>query len=111
MTNYPETENEISKTLSEEELENLKVVADYLCMDHLGDMCSFPRFEECFGAFFIDKEINLPSVFKDICGKKRKYITFKRLINSYIKYKTNNENCSKDFLNFMKLLNEIILKK
>ena len=111
MRKNSKSKTNIRSPLTEEELETLKAIADYLCMDHLGDMCSFPRFEECFGAFFIDSEINLPEVFKDICGKKHKYITFRRLINAYIKWKTNSEKSSTDFQNFMNLLNKVIFIK
>ena len=73
-------------------------------------MCSFPRFEECFGTFCLDPVINLPQVFKEICGNKRKYITFRRLVFSFIKWKQNPNLGSEDYQNFMKLLFEELIK-
>ena len=43
--------------ITEEELEKIKTIAEYLFMDQYQDMCSYPRFEECFGAFFINQSI------------------------------------------------------
>ena len=60
--------------LSEEELTKIKTISEYLFMDQYQDTCAYPRFEECFGAFCLEKSIDLPKVFKSLCGKKRKYI-------------------------------------
>ena len=105
---YNENNNE--KFLNEEELEKIKTYSEYLFMDQYQDMCSFPRFEECFGAFCLDPIINLPQVFKEICGKKRKYITFRRFLFSFIQWKKNPNLGSKDYQIFMKLLFEELIK-
>ena len=96
--------------ITEEELEKIKTIAEYLFMDQYQDMCSYPRFEECFGAFFINQSIDLPKIFKEICGKKRKYITFRRLLFSFFQWKKNPNVGSNDFQFFMKILYEDLLK-
>ena len=107
-SSYAEQNKEM--VLNEDELEKIKTISEYLFMDQYQDMCSFPRFEECFGAFCLDPMINLPQVFKEICGKKRKYITFRRLVFSFIKWKKNPNIGSEDYQNFMKLLFEELIK-
>ena len=96
--------------LSENELEKIKTVAEFLFMDQYQDTCSYPRFEECFGALIINEEIDLPTVYKSICGRRRKYITFRRLIISYNQWKRNPERNTQDFQKFMKFLYKDLLK-
>ena len=107
-SSYLEKNNYLN--LDEEELDKIKTIAEYLFMDQYQDMCSYPRFEECFGAFTLDKSIDLPKVFIEICGKKRKYITFRRLVFSYYKWKQDPNFGSKDYQNFMQLLFGDVLK-
>ena len=103
-------QNNINSIINEEEFEKIKTIAEYLFMDQYLDMCSYPRFEECLGAFFLDQSIDLPKVFREICGKKRKYITFRRLLFSYIQYQNNQNIFSKGFYIFMETLYKDILK-
>ena len=90
--------------VSEEELNKIKTIAEYLFMDQYQDTCSYPRFEECFGVFMTKENIDLPIVYKTICGKRKKYITFRRLIISYNQWKKNPEKNNKEFQKFMKLV-------
>ena len=102
-------EKNANLNMTEEEFTKIKTIAEYLFMDQYQDMCTYPRFEECFGAFYLEKSIDLPNVFKEICGKKRKYITFRRLLFSYYQWKQNPYIGSKDFQSFMNILyNELI---
>ena len=96
--------------LEEEELNKIKTIAEYLFMDQYQDMCSYPRFEECFGAFCLGQSIDLPKVFIIICGKKRKYITFRRLLSSYNEWKKNPNSRNKDYQAFMELLYGDLMK-
>ena len=100
----------ISLNISEEEFTKTKTIAEYLFMDQYQDMCTYPRFEECLGAFYLQKSINLPEVFKEICGKKRKYITFRRLLFSYYQWKQNPNLGTNDFQIFMQILYNDLLK-
>ena len=68
--------------ITNEELEKLKVLGEYLIFDQYKNVASFPRFEECFGLLFEEySSESLQKIYKDICGKSHKYITFKRIIN------------------------------
>ena len=96
--------------LTEDELDKIKTIAEYLFMDQYQDNCGYPRFEECFGAFITQDKIDLPTVYKTICGKRKKYITFRRLIASYIQWKRNPDKQPQDFQKFMKLVYKDLLK-
>ena len=81
----------INKTeITNSQISLLKTICDYLIVDRVKDFSTFPRFEQCFGPLFSDKnDFQLSEVFKEICGKNKKYITFRRLISSYIIWKSN----------------------
>ena len=73
--------------LSELEDSQLKTICEYLFFDQFKDYATFPRFEQCFQPLFNEVNISLDSVFKEICGPKKKYINYPRLVNAYRKYK------------------------
>ena len=78
------------------------MICDYLILDRFSDISSFLRFEKCFGPLFSKENKKfLPDVFQEICGPKKKYITFGRLIIAYIKWKSNSSN-NESFNKFMK---------
>ena len=97
--------------LSEEELNKIKTVAEYLFMDQYQDNASYPRFEESFGAFCLEKSIDLPKVYKTLCGRRRKYITFRRLISSFNQWKKNPNKFNADCTKFLDLVYNNLLKK
>ena len=84
--------------ITKEELDKLRICADFLFFDQYKDMASFPRFEECIGTLVSD-DLSLETIFQEIVGPKRKYITFRRLIKAYLEYKKGNlsENTQKFF--------------
>ena len=88
-------------------LDKLRILCDFLFFDQYKDMATFPRFEECFSVITKEMNINLENVFKDLCGEKRKYITFRRFIKGYLKY-TKNEVSEDTKKFFDKFLNEIM---
>ena len=94
------------------EIGAIRMISDYLFVDRVKDMSTFPRFEQCFGPLFSDEEnFNLLEVYKEICGEKKKYITFRRMISSLLKWKSK-KSTNKDFNYFMStLFNNIIQKK
>ena len=101
--------NKIEITNSEIAL--IKTVCDYLIVDRVKDFSTFPRFEQCFGPLFSDKnDFQLSEVFKEICGKNKKYITLRRLLSSYIKWKSNLSK-NNHFNYFMSSLFNNIIKK
>ena len=97
--------------LDEEELVKIKTISEYLFMDQYQDSATYPRFEECFGAFCLEKKIDLPKVYKILCGKKRKYLTFRRLISSYNQWKKNPNKHNEDYKKFMDLVYKNLLKE
>ena len=45
-------------------------------------------------------KFNLKNIFKEICGPNKKYITYPRLFQAYVAYKTNSEEKSLEFKKF-----------
>ena len=90
----------IGLKLAPEALEKIKIVSDYLFFDQYKDMASFPRFEECFGVLTVGKNIDLPEVFKQIVGEKKKYITFRRMIRMYYRIQEGGKKLSENTKTF-----------
>ena len=92
------------------EIAKIAMVCDYLVLDRFQDLSSFIRFEKCFGPLFSNEKSNfLFEVFQEICGHKKKYITFGRLISAYLVWKSKlskNENFNK----FMSILFNQMIK-
>ena len=84
---YPEIE---TKKINNEEISNLELakiamICDYLVLDRFTDISSFQRFEMCFGPLFNKENENfLFEAFTEMCGLKRKYLNFGRLISAYL---------------------------
>ena len=96
--------------VTNEELIKIKILCDFVFADQYKDSASFPRFEECFGILVKDLNIKLQQVFMDICGPKRKYITFRRMIKAFLNYKNKNRRNSDDFNKFMDCIYKEALK-
>jgi hypothetical protein len=86
------------------EIAKIAMICDYLVLDRYQDISSFLRFEKCFGPLFSNEKPNfLFEVFQEICGSKKKYITYGRLIYAYLIWKSklsNNDNFNK-FMNIV----------
>ena len=65
--------------ISNLEISKIGMIYDYLVLHFIQEYCSFFRLEKCFGPFF-PKEPHkfFPDVLKEICGPKRKYISYGR---------------------------------
>ena len=96
--------------LTEEELNKIKTISEFLFMDQYQDSAAYPRFEECFGAFCLEKSIDLPKVYKTLCGRRRKYLTFRRLISSFNQWKKNPNKYNEDCTKFLDLVYNHLLK-
>ena len=73
------------------EIAKIGMIYDYLVLDRFQDYCTFFRLEKCFGPFFSQEPMEfLPEAFKEICGEKRKYISYGRLILAYTKWKSKS---------------------
>ena len=87
----------------------IKTLCDFLFFDQFQDTATFPRFEQCFQPLFNNiKNISMETVFKDICGPKKKYITYKRFAKAYLNHKNGKDNSEDIKLFFDKLLNWIL---
>ena len=89
----------------------IKTLCDFLFFDQFQDTASFPRFEQCFQPLFNNLNISMEKVFKDICGPKKKYITYKRFAKAYLNHKNNKDNSPDTKTFFEKLLNSILKKE
>ena len=109
---FPEIE---TKKINNVEISNLELakiamVCDYLVLDRFTDISSFPRFEMCFGPLFNTQTPNfLFDAFTEICGLKKKYISFGRLISSYILWKSKSSK-NENFNIFMDILYNKMIK-
>ena len=93
-------------SLSNLEIAKISMICDYLVLDRFHDISSFIRFEQCFGPLFSKENQNfLIEAFQEICGPKRKYISFGRLIFAYTKWKSNSST-NENFNKFMKIVFE-----
>ncbi len=71
------------------EIAKIAMICDYLVLDRYKDITSFLRFEKCFGPLFSQEKPNfLFEVFQELCGSKKKYLTFGRLIHAYLIWKS-----------------------
>ena len=94
--------------LSQEEERNIKMVCEYLFFDQFTEVATFLRFERCFQPLFNEEpDLDLENLFKELCGPKKKYLNYKRFVNSFLKYKGNKS--SKEIKRFFdKLFNSIL---
>ena len=97
---------------SEFDLASIKMISDYLFLDRFNDSSSFVRFEQCFGPLFSskNKEFKLVEAFREIVGPKRKYLTFRRLIKAFLRWKKKESN-NYSFNFFMSSVFDKMIKK
>ena len=60
------------------ETQPIKTVCEFLFFDQYEEAATFSRFEKCFQPLFNNIDISFENVFKEICGEKKKYITYSR---------------------------------
>ena len=105
-------ENKIKNKLglNAEEEKQINTICEFLFFDQFSEFATFLRFERCFQPLFSDDQnIELDDLFIELCGPKKKYLNYKRFVNSYLKYKDNK--VSKELKNFFdKLFNSILQK-
>ena len=74
--------------LTEEEEISINTICEYLFFDQYKKYSSFIRFERCFQPLFSnDQKFDSETVFKELCGTKKKYLNYKRFVSAYLKYK------------------------
>ena len=105
-----ETKNINGVEISNLEFAKIAMVCDYLVVDRYHDISSFPRFEMCFGPLFSSENPDfLFEVFQELCGPKRKYISYGRLISSYGMWKSKKSS-NQSFNKFMETLYTKMIK-
>ena len=67
--------------LDEKDFTKIKVLCDFLFFDQYKNSSSFPRFQHAFAPLVKNTEIDLFEAFKKLCGEKKKYLTFGRILN------------------------------
>ena len=98
-----------TETTSQDQIK-IKTICEYLFFDQFQDTATFPRFEQCFQPLFNNVNISMETVFKDICGEKKKYISYKRFAKAYLNHKNGNDP-SRDTNTFFSTLFSSILKE
>ena len=88
----------------------IKTLCEFLFSDQFEENATFKRFELCFQPLFNKIDISLDKVFKYICGRKKKYITYKRFAKAYLEF-INGICQSKDAIKFFEILIYNILKE
>ena len=95
--------------LTEKETTILKTLCEFLFYDNYQYWATYSRFEKCFQPLFNNININLYEVFTGIAGKQKKYITYKRFLRAYLKYKKNEIEKETDlYIFFDRILNKIL---
>ncbi|MCQ2820483.1 MAG: hypothetical protein MJ252_24735, partial [archaeon] len=99
-------------SITQKDLDQMKVLADYTFFDEYQNKCSFPQFEKSLALFFKPDDLSLEEVFKELCGPKKKYLTFPRLLNAFNTYKTQKDSLRSDTRKFFSMLqNRILLQE
>ena len=88
----------------------IKTICEFLFIDRFQDTATFPRFEKCFQPLFNNKNISMLKVFKDICGPKKKYITYKRLAKAYFNHLNKNDKSEDTKIFFNELFEQILIE-
>jgi len=83
---------------------------EFLLPDLRTNKCSFRRFDMMVQLIQNPYNFDTLTIFKDIVGEKRKYITYKRLKDAYTAFRKNAKGKSLDFKNFFSYLFNTILK-
>ena len=96
------------KSIKNDEQIKILTLCEYLFFDQYRDYARFLRFEKCFQPLFNNVNISLEKVFKDICGPKKKYITYKRFKNAYLKHIIGKDVSKDTNIFFDKLFNSIL---
>ena len=88
----------------------IKTICEFLFIDRFQDTATFPRFEKCFQPLFNNKNISMLKVFKEICGPKKKYITYKRLSKAYLNHLNKNDKSEDTKIFFNELFEQILIE-
>ena len=88
----------------------IKTICEFLFIDRFQETASFPRFEMCFQPLFNNKNISMLKIFKEICGPKKKYITYKRFGKAFLNHLNKNDKSEDTKLFFNELFGQILIE-
>ena len=95
--------------ISQEEEFKIKTICEFLFFDQFKDYATYNRFEQCFQPLINDLNLSTDKIFKELAGKQKKYITYKRFINSYLANKNKTRILPKDVRTFFDtIMNNLI---
>ena len=78
--------------LSEEEKIKLKTLCEFAFCGLQSNKTTYERFEKCFQPLFSDNiKIDLYKAYISMIGEKKKYLTYPRFVNAYLRYKEIKE--------------------
>lgn len=83
---------------------------EFLLPDLRTNKVSYLRFDAMVQLIQNPHEFDTLTIFKDIVGEKRKYITYKRLKEAYFAFRSNAKGKSVEFKNFFSFLYSTVLK-
>ena len=83
---------------------------EFLLPDLRTNKVSYLRFDAMVQLIQNPYEFDTLTIFKDIVGEKRKYITYKRLKEAYLAFRSNAKGKSVEFKNFFSFLYSTVLK-
>ena len=74
--------------LTEEEKIKLKTLCEFVFFGLESNTTTYEKFERCFQPLFNDNiRINLYDAYTSMIGDKKKYLTYPRFVNAYLRYK------------------------
>ena len=79
--------------LTEEEKIKLKTLCEFVFFGLQSNTTTYEKFEKCFQPLFNDNiKINLYDAYTSMIGDKKKYLTYPRFVNAYLRYKEHKKN-------------------
>jgi hypothetical protein len=91
-------------------IKKLKIFMEFLLPNLNSSKVSYLRFDAMIQLIQQPYEFDTLTIFKDIVGEKKKYITYKRLRDAYLAFRSNAKGKSVEFKNFFSYLYSTILK-
>lgn len=83
---------------------------EFLLPNLQSNKVTFLRFDTMIQLIQYPHEFDTLTIFKDIVGEKRKYITYRRLKEAYLAFRANAKGKSVAFKNFFSYLYSTVLK-
>lgn len=95
----------LHKLLTPAEEKKIQVFVNYISFDIFSDKIAYQTFKERMEILNQQKHFDLFAIFKEICGKNRKYITYPRFVEAFMGYQLNSSLYSFELKNFMAFVN------